>query len=136
MTEKKYLKGKRAIAIIDVPSSCDSCPFGRMYGSICAIGGDTHSNGDHIYEECPLILLPATLTIDEKFINQNWENTLGSFVMREDIKNMPTIDAIPVEWIENYAKENYPIWDRHAPIRAFYTNMIKVWRKENESNNL
>jgi len=44
----------------------------------------------------------------------------------------PTVEAIPVEWIENYAKENYPIWDRHAPIRAFYTNMIKVWRKENE----
>ena len=51
-----------------------------------------------------------------------------------DIESEPTVEAIPVEWIENYAKENYPIWDRHAPIRAFYTNMIKVWRKENGIN--
>ncbi|MBP3891426.1 MAG: hypothetical protein J6D29_04560 [Solobacterium sp.] len=82
----KKLKGRKAIAIIDVPSGCAECIFKRDYGTWCCIIGDTLVNEDFVIsEDCPLILAP--LELDEEFIvDQRWENTLGAIKIRADIE--------------------------------------------------
>lgn len=45
----------------------------------------------------------------------------------DDIKNAPTVEAIPVEWIRGYVS----IWVSE-PYKNFVLNMIKNWEKENE----
>lgn len=48
---------------------------------------------------------------------------------------MPTVDAIPVEWIENYLECQYPVespYGTKAYFHDFMKRMIKDWRKENE----
>lgn len=61
--------------------------------------------------------------------------TLGYFI----VQNAPTVDAIPIEWIEKYVKKSYRKAKEHR--NRFAENcacgvdlMLDDWRKENESN--
>lgn len=44
----------------------------------------------------------------------------------------PTIDAIPVEWLETHAREYYEDWGEE-PITV--ENALKMWQREQEENN-
>ena len=47
------------------------------------------------------------------------------------------VKAIPIEWIEMFLEENYPIespYGTKAYFHDFMKHMIKEWRKENEAN--
>ena len=44
----------------------------------------------------------------------------------EQIINAPTVNAIPVEWMLRYLFDH--------PIVEYFDQMIKEWKKENESN--
>ena len=44
------------------------------------------------------------------------------------LKNMPTVEAIPIEWIEQYGKENW--YDFGTQYNAI-TEMLKAWREKN-----
>lgn len=48
----------KAILILDMPKSCIKCKLGLMYGSFCAINGDTYVTEGNKSEECPLKPLP------------------------------------------------------------------------------
>ena len=47
-----------------------------------------------------------------------------------DITDAPTIDAIPVEWLEAHAREYYEDWGEE-PITV--ENALKMWQKEQEA---
>lgn len=49
--------------------------------------------------------------------------------VRENIRNITTIDAIPVEWLEAHAREYYEDWGEE-PITV--ENALKMWQKEQE----
>ena len=63
-------------------------------------------------------------------------------IPEEDIKLAPTIDAILVEWIEEYIEEKYneieyyEIGGVNCNYSGVYAleNLIDNWRKENESD--
>ncbi len=49
-----------------------------------------------------------------------------------DIKEAPTVKAIPVKWIENYIKQNYCTCDLVYP-EEFLKELVTWWREdENE----
>ena len=53
------------------------------------------------------------------------------------VEEQPTVEAIPIEWIEMFLEENYPIespYGTKAYFHDFMKHMIKEWEKENESN--
>ncbi len=48
-----------------------------------------------------------------------------------DIKHAPTVKSIPIEWIEQYGRENwYDFGTQHNAI----AEMLKAWREKNESD--
>ena len=49
-----------------------------------------------------------------------------SHAMR-DISLLPTVEAIPVEWIEQFGKENFYDWDTEFNAISV---MLDAWRKE------
>lgn len=50
-------------------------------------------------------------------------------VTRGEIDEMPTVEAIPVEWIERFGKENFYDWDTEFNAISV---MLDAWRKEKE----
>lgn len=67
---------------------------------------------------------------------QKWES--GCWVRYKMFENIlekqPTIEAIPIEWIEQWAKERNKMG---YTIDMCYTNdLIIDWRKENEDKNI
>lgn len=57
----------------------------------------------------------------------------------EDVVNAPTVEAIPFEWIEKYAKRCIALEDRNyfaykgfSDIGEGILNMLVNWEKENE----
>jgi hypothetical protein len=50
--------------------------------------------------------------------------------VRENIANVPTIDAIPVEWLEAHSREYYEDWGTE-PVTV--ENALREWRKEQEA---
>ena len=59
----------------------------------------------------------------------------------EGFKNAPTVEAIPVDWIENYASEiankakaNPFAYRGYAEGADWIRNMIKNWREEHETD--
>ena len=49
-----------------------------------------------------------------------------------DIENQPTVDAILVEWIENYTRKNFPL-EHGEVVLGFIADMLEDWEKENEN---
>lgn len=50
------------------------------------------------------------------------------------IEEEPTVDAIPVKWIENWVKETYPITEDWKDYMVSFGELIEAWEAENESN--
>ena len=48
-----------------------------------------------------------------------------------DIQDLPKIDAIPIEWIENFIDDIGDL-EEEMTMRAVYSLLINEWRKENE----
>lgn len=51
--------------------------------------------------------------------------------VRDKVRALPTVDAIPVKWIEQYGRENW--YDFGTQYNAI-TEMLKAWRKKNGSD--
>lgn len=51
-------------------------------------------------------------------------------VTRGEIDEMPTVEAIPVEWIERFGKENFYDWDTEFNAISV---MLDAWRKEGKN---
>lgn len=65
--------------------------------------------------------------IDNPFIQQGMRECMD-MLETQCIKKSPAIDAIPIEWIEQYGEENwYDFGTQHNAI----TEMLKAWRKKN-----
>ncbi|MBE6111267.1 MAG: hypothetical protein E7194_12780 [Erysipelotrichaceae bacterium] len=47
--------------------------------------------------------------------------------LRCNLEMMPTVEAIPVEWIERFGKENFYDWDTEFNAISV---MLDAWRKE------
>ena len=68
----------------------------------------------------------------------DWKNNNDAFIglgleldidrVVETLNQMPTVDAIPIEWINTYVKHNFRYQDEREPI----LQMLHDWRKENE----
>lgn len=51
--------------------------------------------------------------------------------VRDKVRAIPEVEAIPIEWIEQYGRENwYDFGTQHNAI----TEMLKAWRKKNGSD--
>ena len=64
--------------------------------------------------------------------DEDWDfpvNTNGYVV--ETINRMPTVDAIPIKWLENYRKKKKRIYGG-VDIYSGLQDVINDWRKENE----
>ena len=74
----------KAMLILDeMPKSCIKCKLGLMYGSYCAIDGDTYVTEGNKSSDCPLKPLPQKNKYDvEKYATVDYENgiTLGHFL--------------------------------------------------------
>ena len=51
------------------------------------------------------------------------------FLKRLDLKLPPTVDAIPIEWIENFIDDIGDL-EEEMTMRAVYSLLINEWRKE------
>lgn len=51
-------------------------------------------------------------------------------VTRGEIDEMPTVEAVPVEWIERFGKENFYDWDTEFNAISV---MLDAWRKEGKN---
>lgn len=51
---------------------------------------------------------------------------------RYAIESEPTVEAIPVEWIDGYIKRKIKVGGMYAEMLYIY-DMLKDWKKENES---
>lgn len=74
-------------------------------------------------------LIDADAQIEqEKFFAETFKGDFGEQVALhtiEILKNAPTVDAIPVEWVETYMQ-------RFTPITQWaFKGMIRVWREKN-----
>ena len=71
-----------------------------------------------------------TRLIDADKINFKWINGVIC-VEPKDIEKMPTVDAIPVEWIERYDEEE---WMESGTPHTAVTKLLEVWheRKDHE----
>ena len=49
----------------------------------------------------------------------------------EHIDSMPTVDAIPIAWIENFIDDIGDLEDEMT-MRTVYSLLINEWRKEND----
>lgn len=52
------------------------------------------------------------------------------FVNREQIDNAPTVEAIPIEWIDGYIKRRIKVAGMYAEM-LFIIDMVKEWEAEN-----
>ena len=52
---------------------------------------------------------------------------------RYAIESQPTVEAIPVKWIENYIKRYYGTGDLVYP-EEFLKELVTWWGEENETN--
>lgn len=52
---------------------------------------------------------------------------------KDDIEREPTVQAIPIEWIDGYIKRRANDVNIYAEI-LFISDMVKEWEKENEIN--
>ena len=50
----------------------------------------------------------------------------------EIIDKQPTVEAIPIEWLEKWVKETYPITENWEDYMVSFGELIKAWEKENE----
>lgn len=82
-----------------------------------------------------------------KLINETeYQNKIAMIPMEErtfvkawqTAQEMPTVEAIPIEWINNWAKENYydeqglPLLFQKLCRLAIISHMIADWEKEND----
>lgn len=44
---------------------------------------------------------------------------------------IPRTEAIPIEWIENYTRKNFPL-EHGEVVLGFIADMLEDWRKEND----
>lgn len=47
-----------------------------------------------------------------------------------DIRSQPTVEAIPIEWLENYKRVRG--WEVTVTTQNAIDNMLNAWEKENE----
>ena len=53
-----------------------------------------------------------------------------NIAFKDDIDNMPTVDAVPIEWMEKYAKRTSK---KCCHCATAIWEMLDDWEKENES---
>ena len=57
--------------------------------------------------------------------NDNGMHSIVEYAEYEKIQDMPTVNAIPIEWLREWFKERYK--------SKTYEHLIKDWEKQNES---
>lgn len=58
---------------------------------------------------------------------------MAAEAITHDLAKQPTVEAIPIEWLENWIKKNCPRWSGYADLEHMdFFGLIKDWRKENE----
>lgn len=68
--------------------------------------------------------------IDNPFIQQGMRECMD-MIETQCIKKAPEVEAIPIEWIEQYGRENwYDFGTQHNAI----TEMLKAWREKDGSD--
>ena len=55
------------------------------------------------------------------------------YTFLDDVEKIPTVKAIPIEWIDGYIKRRANDVNIYAEI-LFISDMVKEWEKENETN--
>ena len=80
--------------------------------------------------------LPATSNV--AIVNGKLE--VNGWIAAKRIEEAPTVNAIPIEWIEKYAKRfielenrNYFAYRGFSDIGEAILNMLENWEKENEN---
>lgn len=61
--------------------------------------------------------------------NKEEQATMGEieWASKYQIENQPTVEAIPIEWIEEYCAEN---WVEYSSQHGAIRRMLEDWRKE------
>lgn len=65
---------------------------------------------------------------------QDYEETYYKYEVIKAINTVPTVDAIPIKWIENYVKNNFCFADWYGGFIGGINMMLDEWEKENEVN--
>lgn len=65
---------------------------------------------------------------------QDYEETYYKYEVIKAINTVPTVDAIPIKWIENYVKNNFCFADWYGGFIGGINMMLDEWEKENETN--
>lgn len=60
------------------------------------------------------------------------KNVVSADIFNSLIDAQPTVDAIPIEWIEKYISE---IEDDVPNVAGAFKGLIEIWRAEQESHN-
>ena len=63
-----------------------------------------------------------------------WETEPTDEDIERVINRQPTADVIPIKWIEQYIENEIKMYGCEIPETNAIKNMLKDWRKENESN--
>lgn len=66
----------------------------------------------------------------ELYEHAGWDEREVHFSLADircNLEMMPTVEAIPVEWIEKFGKENFYDWDTEFNAISV---MLDAWRKE------
>ena len=66
------------------------------------------------------------------FINESGEPSTEWYCVEDMIENAPTIDAIPVEWLEKHADNCRE--EMEFDVCEAIRTVIKEWQKEQEAN--
>lgn len=61
------------------------------------------------------------------------DEKLKHWVDEYDIRNQSTVEAVPIEFIEKYIKQNYCTCDVVYP-EEFLKELVIWWKEENEQN--
>jgi len=106
-------------------------------------------DANKIKEELKLKELSHIIKQEEylDYVLNEWKTRvveLGSYNVVEEIDNAPTVEAIPIEWVEDYIKKHtftFRIYDttNENDLDAITTNeltlvskMLKDWKEEND----
>jgi len=72
----------------------------------------------------------------DKLENDITENITTKAVSRvvAILQGQPTVKAIPIEWIEKYARKKFTFDDWYEGFIKGIADMLEDWEKENEAN--
>lgn len=103
-------------------------------------------NVDEVIEKLKMAAEPYTINPEADYFVDDFVDGLG--MAYSVILNTPTVDAIPVEWIENLINEidksicnleletkyDYQVLAHALERRIFLAGLIRYWRKQNETS--